>query len=77
MDLITAIQNGSVLGCDYVIANKIRTKMIKQVEKIFEKVDFIATPTTATGTVRVDANDYQCKFFVWCFSVILILLLII
>ena len=71
MNRTTAIQNGSVLGCDYVIANKIRTKMMKQVEKIFEKVDFIATPTTATGTVRVEANDYQCKFFVWCSNDIL------
>ena len=44
---------------------------MKQVEKIFEKVDFIATPTTATGTVRVDANDYQCKFFVSFFRIII------
>ena len=60
LTLKIAIQNGSVLGCDYVIANKIRTKMMKQMDHIFESVDLIATPTTAIGTIKVAESDHQC-----------------
>ena len=31
-------------------------------EKIFNNIAFIATPTTAVGTIKVEKDDAQCNY---------------
>ena len=40
-----------------------RTKMMKEFEKYFEKVDVIVTPTQGSGTFKITETDCKCELF--------------
>ena len=53
--------SSSVKAYQYCMANRLRTKFIEAFEKLFEKVDIIATPASAMGTCKITETDKQCK----------------
>ena len=58
---INAVLAG-VKSADYIMANKIRTKIMKQVKNIFQQFDYIITPTSGTGPTLISPKDHTCKF---------------
>ena len=62
LEFAMLVQMEKVYAGDYVQANKIRTKFMKIMEKIFEEVDYIATPTSRKGPPKSDPQDYICKY---------------
>ena len=45
----------------YTKKSNFRTKLMKNMENLFQKIDVLATPTTGNGTWKICDEDGECK----------------
>ena len=45
----------------YFLKSNVRTKLMKNMEKLFQKIDVLATPCTGNGTWKICEEDGECK----------------